>query len=407
MRRVKAVGGICSAAVVLIAGLSRGAPEPPVEPRAVTVPFATDHDRMLVEVQFARPDGSWRAARAWVDTGNQVLVLGGALARDLGLVAWETVGRGDAGAADVAVAAPRVRLAGMRLPEDGVRAKARPVRFPFAGVPAEANLPASLLRHWRVVLDYPASLLTVALTGAGEQRGVPVPCRVNAETGLLMVTATVDGEDVQLGVDNGSSSTWVSSALAASWQARHPEWPHATGAVGTTNFFGFPFEAEGELIRVPEVRIGSAPVWGVAVLALDRRLFEWYSEKSAGPVVGFIGANMLKRFRVEIDFRNRMTYWEAGLPRVTDDLDIVGLTLRPGSNGSFTIAGVARKNGASVVEGVSAGDHLLRIDAFEASNASMGAVVDALRGKPGELRTLVLERDGKRRVVAAPVGRFP
>jgi hypothetical protein len=36
----------------------------------------------------------------------------------------------------------------------------------------------------------------------------------------------------------------------------------------------------------------------------------------------------------------------------------------------------------------------------------MGTVVDALRGQPGDVRTLVVEREGKRRTIAARVERF-
>ncbi len=57
----------------------------PAEPRSVTLPITIDHNRMLVDVDFVRADGTLRTARAWVDTGNPTLVLGEALARDLGL----------------------------------------------------------------------------------------------------------------------------------------------------------------------------------------------------------------------------------------------------------------------------------------------------------------------------------
>jgi len=39
-------------------------------------------------------------------------------------------------------------------------------------------------------------------------------------------------------------------------------------------------------------------------------------------------------------------------------------------------------------------------------NAAMGTIIDALRGKPGDSRRLVIERDGKRVEVIGEVKRF-
>jgi len=116
---------------------------------------------------------------------------------------------------------------------------------------------------------------------------------------------------------------------------------------------------------------------------------------------------VLKAFRVEIDYPNRMTYWEAGQAADAGDFDIVGLTLRPEGDGSFTVAGVATKEGKPTVDVVQPGDTLIRVETLEAAGAKMGAVVDALRGKPGATRTLVIEREGKRLTVEAKVMRLP
>jgi len=274
-------------------------------------------------------------------------------------------------------------------------------------VPAEAGLPASALRHDHVVFDYPARRLTVARPGVLEPRGVAIPCRVSPETGLFMIDATLDGEDIPLGVDTGSAGTWISNRLTGAWQERHPDWPRAIGAVGSTNFFGFGFEAEGVLMLLPELRLGSLRASKVALLGLDQGLFDWYSKKSAGPVIGFVGANVLKGFRLEVDFPNRMTYWEAGTVSASNDLDIVGLTLRPEADGRLTIAGISTKGGVRTVEGVEPGATLLRVGELEVREATMGAVVDALRGRPGETRLLEVDQEGRRLTIEAKVTRFP
>lgn len=102
-----------------------------------------------------------------------------------------------------------------------------------------------------------------------------------------------------------------------------------------------------------------------------------------------------------------MTWWEAGPLPDTEDLDTVGLTLRPEASGEFVVAGVARKNGRPVVDGVRVGDKIVRIGTLTTAGATMGAVAGALRGTRGAKRTIVVERDGKLFEIEAKVVRFP
>jgi predicted aspartyl protease len=400
---------VLRAFVLLACAWSCGAGAPGVVaaelPPSGTVPITLDHNRMTVEVEFVRPDGSVRQARAWVDTGSPDLTLAEPLARDLGL----DVSGLAAGARAVVAASPAlaVRLGGLPLAVAGVRVCVVAGAVVLPGVVAEATLPASLFRNDHVVFDYPARRLTVARPGVLAPRGVGLACRVNAETGLFMIAATVEGDTVQFGVDTGSAGTWVSSLLTAKWQGRHPNWPQATGAAGSANFFGFPFETEGVLMRLPELEFGGLRVREVGLLGLDQSLFDWYSQKSAAPVVGFLGANVLWSFRLEIDFPSRMSYWEMSAPVDPRDFDIVGLTLRPEADGGFTVAGVVNVAGRPAVDGVAAGDRLIRVDELEVANAAMGDVVNALRGEPGSTRALVIERGGERLSVVAGILRLP
>jgi hypothetical protein len=360
---------------------------------------------MIVQLEFVRSDGSIRTARAWVDTGSEYLTLAQPLAGDLGLDVSELAG--EKRSVELASPAPPVRMAGLPLRVDGVRVRASAGAFPWPGIPAEASLPASMLCHDHLIFDYPAKLLTVSRPGVLQPKGVRVPCRVNAETGLFMIEVSVDGRPVPLGVDTGSAGTWVSDTLTTVWKTDHPDRPQAIGAAGSTNFFGFPFEVGGVLTRLPEIVVGSLRARDVAALGLPQGLFDWYSKKSAGPVLGFIGANVLRSFRLEVDFPNQTTYWTIGPSVGPNDLDMVGLTLRPEAGGGFTIAGVVMREGRPAVEGVEAGDKLIRVGEFPCAGATMGAVVDALRGTPGSTRSLVLERAGTPITIPATVLRLP
>ena len=91
---------------------------------------------------------------------------------------------------------------------------------------------------------------------------------------------------------------------------------------------------------------------------------------------------------------------------LSHDMDIVGLTLRPEADGRYRVIGITVVNGKPSVPGVEPGDVLLKIENLEATTATMGTVVDALRGRPGDRRTLLLERDGERFLIEARVERF-
>jgi hypothetical protein len=394
------IGVTCAALVAFAATTVR------TEPSSATVPFALDHNRMTIEVEFPHPAGGVRKARAWVDTGGTDLLVSESLARELSIdVPWPL-------AADRSVPsssrAPAMRVGGIALDTEGMTVAVRAGRVALPGIQAECTIAPRCLRRLHVVFDYPARRLTLARPGVLKPSGAPMPCRVSPETGLFMLETVVDGQRLALGVDNGSAGTWVSDTLTAAWLVRHADWPYATGAAGSTNFFGFPFETRGTLMRLPAIAIGATTTArDVTVLGLPQGLFDWYSRKSAGTVVGFLGADVIARFRLEVDFPGQMTWWRAGPAPVRRDLDIVGLTLRPESDGSFAVAGVVSRNGRPMVEGVEPNDRLLRVDGLDATNAPMGTVIDALRGTPGATRTLLIERAGKRITVQATVVRLP
>lgn len=76
------------------------------------------------------------------------------------------------------------------------------------------------------------------------------------------------------------------------------------------------------------------------------------------------------------------------------------------ARGVVTVTGIAAKNGAPTVSGAAVGDRLLKIGELDTSTASRGEMLAALHGKPGEMNRLLLERDGQRIELDAPVTGF-
>jgi hypothetical protein len=242
-----------------------------------------------------------------------------------------------------------------------------------------------------------------------------VPCRVNEKTGLISVEAVIAGHSYAVAIDSGSAYTWFREDVAQQWLKAHPEWKRGKGAVGEANMQtrSDGAEANATILRIPEITIGSLRLEQIGALgiapqappfppvpgesAIQGNFFDWYSKKAPEPVIGWLGGNVLEGFRLTIDFPRRMTYWERESELDPHDLDQVGVTLetRDGQDGYF-IGGLAEINGKPVVENVQVGDKLIQIDGLVLAGATRGAIFSALHGRPGTVRVLIVERDGKR-----------
>src|SRR5215472_12898407 len=379
-----------------------------------TAPFILDDNRVFAEVQFVRPDGTAREAYAFVDMGTPVPVVSESLYHELRidqkvplvLRLGELELHSDPGSVQIDSA--------FMTGTDGKRA-----------VTVEAVLPGSLLKDYQVVFDYGRRVLTVARPGTLEPKGYAVPCRVNEKTGLISVNALIDGRSYPVAIDSGSAYTWFRSETSRQWLLDHPRWKRGTGAVGESNMQTRDdgAEAAATILRLPEISLGALHLKQIGALAISPQrppfppvpgeeivpggFFDWYSKKAPESVIGWLGGNVLKGFRVMIDYPRRMTYWEQELDLDPHDLDQVGLTLetRDNQHGYF-VAAVARKEGKLTVRGVEAGDRLLEIDGVQLESATRGAIFSALHGKPGDLRALTLERGGRELKTSVPVSAF-
>jgi hypothetical protein len=386
---------------------------------SVTVPMTLDHNRMLVDAEIQRQDGSWRPARLWVDTGNPEFFISEALARDLGIDLSTASKDATGGALEVAPPAG-VRIGGLLLDFQGVTSRVLfEPRWLFSTMHNDANLPATVLQRYHVIFDYPGSGLTIAAPGSLKPRGTRAPASINRSTGIVQLDAVIAGEPFSFALDNGASYSFASDEPILRLAEQHPDWPRCTGAVGCANIWGYwPREGAWPVLRVPELEWGGVRLTDVGIVALPAffaggaSVGAWYSQKTASPVVGFLGPNALKAFRVEIDYAGSAVYFTPGAGAspgaggAGHDMDLVGLTLRLGADGRYLVIGIAEKDGQPVVAGVEPGDVLLEVGGMAVTGATMGTAVDALRGTPGDVRTLVLERNGTRIVVEARVERI-
>lgn len=355
-----------------------------------------DGNRIYAQLNFVRPDGTLRAAFAFVDMGSPSMIVSEALCKDLHLDQNKSL---------------NFRIGDFPVVVDSSTVT-KDSWLPFSigeNRQVEALLPAGVMRNYQVVLDYARRSLTFALAGTLKADGVPIPFRINEKTGLIAIDVSIDGSSYPITIDCGSAYTWIAKSVAQPWLTAHADWERGVGAIGPSNMrmADDGIEASGTLLRVPEILAGKLQFRQVGALAISPSktnwdFIAWYSAKNPQPVIGWLGANVLQNFRIVLDYPKRMSYWSKQSEPDIHDLDSVGLSLISGG-GSYRVAAIATRHGKPTVAGVEVGDQLLQIDALATTNATRSAIFSALHGAPCDVRTLVLSRDGKRFTVQAKV----
>jgi hypothetical protein len=390
-----------------------------VVPKSVTLPITLDHDRVVIDVYLPLPDGTTKRVRGWVDNGNPDLTMSRRAATLMGL---------NVTCDDKACTAPSPAAIMLGDPKNSMPiplASVKEVKIPLKpvsaatvmvpGMSAEINLPASVLRHYDVLINFPDREFTIAQPGTLKFKGISSKVLVNAENGLIEVSSQIENKKYNLALDIGSSISFLSQDLSDKLQAAYPDWPHMTGAIGPANMWGRAEEPAWKLLRVDRLQFGplyltSVPIAGLPKDAMDR------FEKRAGvathglPGSGLLGSNALLNYRIGLDYAHSTAYFDIGSTFRAPDFDIIGLTLRPEDDGRFTILGIADFDGKPSVpgtpDGIQVGDHLVAVDGVPVPDSTMGQVWSLLEGTPGQERKLILERNGNKFEVVAHVQHF-
>ena len=124
------------------------------------------------------------------------------------------------------------------------------------------------------------------------------------------------------------------------------------------------------------------------------------------PVVGTLAGNVLRQFRIDLDYPAGVAYLESGR-RGRVDLDCVGLIVQVKGDGTVLVSGVARKNGRPEITGVQAGDTLLRVDHHDVTGAPLAAIHEYLSGTVGDKKRLTVRRGKQTFSISAVVSRHP
>jgi hypothetical protein len=394
----------------LASGSASAFAETAPEPKSVTVPITLDHDRVVIDVYLPLPDGSTKRVRGWVDTGDSELRMSQRAAKMMGLAASCDANR--------CTAAPpqAVMIGAMKIPFTSLSEVKIPLyaesdgTLMAPGMSAEITLPASILRNYDVLIDFPDREFSIGVPGALKFKGVKSKMLVDARTGLVQVSSRMENKNYNLLLDLGAPLSFLSGDLFTKFSAAHPDWPRMTGAIGPANMWGGSDETKWQLLRIDRIQFGPLYLTSIPVIAWPdtwRKLFELHSEISCA---GMLGSEALMNYRVGLDYAHSTAYFDLGSTFKFPEFDVVGLILRPDPDTRFTIMRVADIDGEPSVptgsEGVQPGDHLVSVNDIPVADSTMGQVWSLLEGAPGQEKKLVVERGGKQFTVVAKVQHF-
>jgi hypothetical protein len=262
-----------------------------------------------------------------------------------------------------------------------------------------------------VLINFPDREFSIGLPGSLKFNGVKTKMLVNASTGFVQIPSKIENKNYNLGLDVGSSVSFLSEELFAKLATVHPNWPHMIGAVGPANMGELDDdEPRWKLMRVDRVQYGPLYLTDVAVAEFPKTFSTFFVKDAGGAIAGLLGSDALMNYRVGLDYAHSTAYFETGSTFRFPEFDVVGLILRPEDDTRFTILGVADFDGKPSVPtgdgGVLPGDHLVAVDGIPVPDSTMGQVWSLLEGTPGQERKLTVERAAKQFSVTARVQHF-
>jgi hypothetical protein len=381
------------------------------EPKSVTVPVTLDHNRVIIDVYVPLPDGSSKRVRGWIDTGDAELQMSRRVATLMGLAIT-------CDANTCSAPPPReITIGAMKISCMAVKEIQIPLKpenaasVMVAGMSAEIKIPSSILRNYDVLINFPDREFSIGLPGSLKFNGVKTKMLVNASTGFVQIPSKIENKNYNLGLDVGSSVSFLSEELFAKLATVHPNWPHMIGAVGPANMGELDDdEPRWKLMRVDRVQYGPLYLTDVAVAEFPKTFSTFFVKDAGGAIAGLLGSDALMNYRVGLDYAHSTAYFETGSTFRFPEFDVVGLILRPEDDTRFTILGVADFDGKPSVPtgdgGVLPGDHLVAVDGIPVPDSTMGQVWSLLEGTPGQERKLTVERAAKQFSVTARVQHF-
>jgi hypothetical protein len=379
--------------VYLFAGSQTVAVQPASCPAAIGSPMSVAGNAAIMTLKLKRVDGTSRSTRLAFDSGGGAVILDEKIAADLGLKATGPAIVSDGGRfapADTPVALVdsfvvtlSTSKAFIHLGENSFDTRER----------IEGLLPGKALEPYQVVLDYPNQRFWIAPSGCVEHRGSKVPSPFLPDSGHPRIEVSVDDNRYGLLLDTGSRVSLARRSLLESLSAANPGWPHSTGASGAADMPGG--SGKEFLLRVPEVIWGGFHITNVLFVSRPDETYSADSFETPAVIVGALGGNVLKDFRVEIDYPYGSTYLEQRSSDAGNDMNSAGLVLDVDPTNNLVVRAISTTATSLTKANVHPGDQILQIGGKRETPWTLIDASDALSGKVGDTRRLIIRRAGR------------
>lgn len=367
--------------------------------QSVTVPLHLEHNRPFVDLRLQSSTGERETARFLVDTGASGITVSEPLAQSVGLQ-FEFASEREYYAEAHGISAML-----QDLPLDLGRATTLVRRGGSAslGTSAQGMVGTHVLSRYRVAFDYLGRLFTLSNTSTQPPLEANVESAMQSSSNFFRVEVEIEGEAYGMLLATGASYTMASRRVIEGWQASYPDWRSAIGAAGAANM-GLQDDAEALMVRVPELQWRDYHLRNVGVVSRPGGMFEdTFSQWMTKPIVGALAGNVLREFKLEIDYGVSQVSIERAASQPENDMDLVGIILGTNADAGYFVTGICSQAASEVREAAHIGDKLLAVDEQEISGLPFGNVIDMLRGEVGQTHKLKLLRNREILNTEAPV----
>jgi hypothetical protein len=149
------------------------------------------------------------------------------------------------------------------------------------------------------------------------------------------------------------------------------------------------------LLRVPEVIWGTFQLRNILFVSRPNETYSPDTFETPGPISGALGGNVLKNFRVEIDFPDGATYLEQESGDFDEDMNSAGLVLDIDAASNLVVRGVSNTAAPLTKRNIRLGDQILEIDGKREIPWKIIDASRALSSTVGASKRLLVKRDGK------------
>lgn len=166
---------------------------------------------------------------------------------------------------------------------------------------------------------------------------------------------------------------------------------------------GTSFDSSTNMIRVPQVSLGTTRLSNVGFVTRPTGVFEQYmSGMMAAPVIGALAGNVLRHLCFSVDYQNGEMHVRCERAECGHDLNVLGLTLEMHNGRCFVgaVSGAAHEYTRTEVR---PGDEVAAVAGHRLNPEDLTGAVDCLRGAPGSWLEVQIARNAAAHDLRLPV----